>query len=232
MTDPLVLEAARENAVWVDAFCRSHGLEGAWHDGWWASARRTPDFYPDAVTLVPSVDVEALLAGVDARVGCSVKDSFADLDLAAHGFTRLFDARWVRRPGDAPAPASDRRTWQVVDATLLPAWEDAWSTPEPGAQRFRPALLAEPGVRLVAAVDAGEVVAGAVLHRAGDVVGVSNLFDRDDDPERAWTGTVRAAADLFPGLPLCGYEQEDTLPAARAVDFTVLGPLTVWLRGS
>src|SRR5690349_21862218 len=58
---------------------------------------RTPEHYPDAVTLHASVDADGLLARVDATSGCSIKDSFADLDLTPRGFDPLFDATWIRR---------------------------------------------------------------------------------------------------------------------------------------
>ncbi|GAB3936384.1 hypothetical protein GCM10027614_12800 [Micromonospora vulcania] len=74
-------------------------------------------WYPDAVTLRPGVDVAALLRRIDAGPGASVKDSFADLDLADHGFRVLFDAEWIyRAPTDPPSgtplsPVTTPRHW-------------------------------------------------------------------------------------------------------------------------
>src|SRR4051794_38055707 len=51
---------------------------------------------PDAVTLSPGTEPAAVLARVEGGTGCSVKDSFADLDLAPSGFQVLFDATWIR----------------------------------------------------------------------------------------------------------------------------------------
>jgi hypothetical protein len=93
--DDLTLAAARNNAAWCDAFCRRHGVVGRFDPECWSSAARTPPLYPDAVTLVPGVDPAVLLARVDTRDGCSIKDSFADLELEAHGFAPLFPAEWV-----------------------------------------------------------------------------------------------------------------------------------------
>jgi hypothetical protein len=40
-------------------------------------------------------------------VGCSIKDSFASLDLTARGFRVLFDAQWIVRRGPAIPPGPD-----------------------------------------------------------------------------------------------------------------------------
>jgi hypothetical protein len=85
--------AARNNAEWCDAVCREHGLSPVFDGPLWWCADRTPQFYPDAVTLRPGVSADAVLAHVDGSAGCSVKDSFVDLEL--DGFDVLFDAQWM-----------------------------------------------------------------------------------------------------------------------------------------
>ena len=104
----LVADAARNNAEWCDAYCRAHGVEGVFGDLLWSSARRTPPFYPDAVTLQPRVAADAIFGAVDAGEGCSVKDSFADLDLSA-SFDVLFEADWI-----ALEHARAASGWEVV----------------------------------------------------------------------------------------------------------------------
>ena len=105
----LVADAARNNAEWCDAYCRAHGVPGTFGDLLWSSARRTPPFYPDAVTLQPRVAADAVLRAVDAGEGCSVKDSFADLDLTAASFAVLFEAEWIALERASAAPG-----WEVV----------------------------------------------------------------------------------------------------------------------
>jgi len=85
--------AARDNAKWCS---KMGGVKGRWTDTYWYAPRRTTEFYPDAVTLHPTVDVEEMLTRVDLSPGASIKDSFATLDLAPFGFEVLFDAEWVR----------------------------------------------------------------------------------------------------------------------------------------
>lgn len=213
--------AARANAEWCDAFCRAHGIPGRFDDDAWSSPTRTPPLYPDAVTLAPGVDAGALLARTDAGAGCSVKDSFADLDLAAAGFRPLFRASWIAR---APLPRPPAAGWhQVTTPDGLAAWETAWGeSPEPGF--FRPALLAEPAVAVLARDD---LRAGGVANRSGGVVGLSNVFAVDGDLAAAYEGAATAASQ---GLPVVGYERGAALAAARAAGFEPLGGLVVWVR--
>ncbi len=84
--------AALANAKW----CRSQSSPGSWADMAWTTRRRTPEFYPDAVTLHPYATADDVLPFIDASAGASVKDSFATLDLTAHGFEVLLEGTWVR----------------------------------------------------------------------------------------------------------------------------------------
>ena len=114
VTDERVLYAADNNARWCDMVCRSHGIPTAMQDGLWVALGRSPDLYPDAVTLLPGIAAEDVLGAVQAGPGCSVKDSFAALDLTQMGFAELFRAQWIfREPG--PLPQSRAQDWTVVE---------------------------------------------------------------------------------------------------------------------
>ncbi|MCX5193469.1 hypothetical protein OOK31_06125 [Streptomyces sp. NBC_00249] len=235
-TEELLLAAARNNADWCDAVCRAHGVRGAFTADAWTSVLRTPPLYPDAVSLTPGASAAALADAVDtASPGCSVKDSFAALDLAPAGFEVLFEAQWIHRPaaGAGAAPAADGRLeWsEVATAGELDVWEAAWDGEE-STGLFRPALLGEDLVFLAGRVGGGgAVVAGAVVSSGGGVVGVSNLFAHDDaDTGEAWAAAVARAGERWPGLPVVGYEGGDDLEAAVRAGFTPLGPLRVWLH--
>ncbi|MEV0826601.1 hypothetical protein [Nonomuraea rubra] len=200
-------EAARDNARWCDLMCRAHGLAGAFTDLAWTSPVRTPPFYPDAVTLSPAATAADLLPHLDAGPGASIKDSFAALDLP--GFDVLFEAQWIYRD----APGRTTTDWRVVrDEATLAEWERACGMKD----LFLPPLLDEATI-----VHAPDLSSGAVLTATGRAVGVSNVFGD-------WAGVLAAAAELFPGRPLVGYES-DPAPALRH-GFTTTGPLRVWLR--
>ncbi|SDK56077.1 hypothetical protein SAMN05216298_0548 [Glycomyces sambucus] len=213
--------AAHDNAAWCDAMCRAHGTPGGFAADAWTSPVRTPVYYPDAVTLAPGADAASVLARIDSGAGASVKDSFADLDLRPFGFEVLFEARWIHRPA-GPADAAWR---EVADPEALREWARAWDGGEGNAEVFRPALLDLPGVHLIAGEPAGS--AGAVLTRTGPVVGVSNVFAARGD---GWPAALAAAHDLYPGVPVVGYEHGDGLAAAERHGFAPVGPLRVWLR--
>lgn len=228
--------AARNNAEWCDAVCRAHGLPGEFGAGVWSSARRTPPLYPDAVSLTPEVSAADLVARVDtASPGCSVKDSFACLDLAPLGFEVLFEAQWVHRPAGAALAESTagKASWEPLrSAELLPAWESAWHDGDGGDGLFRPELLDGDSTFLVARSE-GRIVAGAIASRSASVVGISNLFATDDAPggeESAWTGCLTEVDRLWPGLPVVGYESGASLDIAVGQGFTPVGPLRIWVH--
>ncbi|MGC4806921.1 hypothetical protein [Micromonospora sp. DT233] len=241
--------AARDNAAWCDLLCRTHGLPGTVDADAWSVPRRSPPWYPDAVTLRPGVDAEALLARIDAGPGASVKDSFADLDLAPYGFRVLFAAAWILRPAvpgsppPPPAPADATGAGPPADGPvstpvtpaddplLIPVTAAeglaAWAAAHGGGDLFRPALLDDSRITVLARLDAaGAVVGGAVLSRTGAAVGVSNVFARPAAVAQVWHGVAAARPDL----PLVGYESGDDLPPAERAGFRRIGPLRVWLR--
>ena len=229
MTGELINAAVRNNAEWCDLVCRTHGITGTFHTDAWTSSHRTPPLYPDAVTLTPTADADGLLARIDTSGGCSVKDSFANLDLHPHGFHVLFDAQWIVRAPSTPAPAPTDVQWQSVrDPEVLAAWERAW---DPQLRDiFRPALLDEEAVTVLAAFRDNEIVAGAITNRSATVVGISNVFSTATGPDDAWTGCLAHIAREHSDLPVVGYEPQDALAVALAHGFTTLGPLRIWIR--
>src|SRR5579885_718955 len=93
----MLLAAVRNNAEWCDSVAPGIFTESTWY-----SPRRTPEFYPDAITLRPDATPEDFLPHIDASPGCGVKDSFAALDLTRYGFVELFRAQWIHRPAGSP----------------------------------------------------------------------------------------------------------------------------------
>jgi hypothetical protein len=225
----LVRAAARNNAEWCDAFCRTYGIVGRFDtDSWWSPVR-TPPYYPDAVTLRPEVAIEQLLQGIDAGEGCSVKDSFADLELTTAGFRPLFRAEWLlREPGRARA-GSDRGWSALTTERQLVEWESTWAESHEASGFFRRALLVDEAVGVLARYDGGRIVAGAVANRSATVIGLSNVFDAGGDLESAWLGGAAAANGLWGQLPIVGYDTGAALDAARRAGFESIGELVVWL---
>lgn len=207
--DPLAAAIA-ENALWCDRVGRAAGARTAADPRRWWSRTRMPPLHPDAVALVPGLVADELLAGVDVGPGCSVKDGHADVDLAGAGFAVALTGRWWHRPpGPAPTPGL-RPTVHAL-----------------GDEVANGVLAGDPDVRLVVATDdRGRTRARAVLHEAGEVVGVSNLTADPGAAIEAWRAVVAVAA----GRHLVGWEHEDDLPPALSVGCVPLGPLRVWLH--
>jgi hypothetical protein len=227
---PLVRVAAQNNAEWCDAFCRTHGVVGRFRAESWSSPVRTPPYYPDAVTLLPEITVERALSGIDTSEGCSVKDSFAGLDLAGVGFRRLFQAEWlVREPAEARAPCG--RTWAVVTTEeQLGEWEIAWAELPQGSDFFRRSLLEDETIGVLAGYDGDRIVAGAIANRSTTVIGLSNVFDASGDLESAWVSSAAAAATLWGEMPIVSYDSRPSLDAAHSAGFESIGELVVWLN--
>jgi hypothetical protein len=228
----LVRTAARNNAEWCDIVCRLHGQAGTYHDGGWTVPKRSPPLYPDAVMLDPAASIDAILAAIDTSPGCSLKDSFACLNLAFEGFHVLFEAQWIFREADTPSPeAPAGMRWERVrDPAVLRRCERAWNQYDIPPGLFHPSLLDEDTVMIMACYRDEAIVAGAIANRSATVASVTNVFSADDDLDAAWRGSVAAVAAHGGDLPLLGYERGDDLEVARRYGFEPLGPLRVWIK--
>ena len=228
---PEVADAARNNAEWCDLVCRTHGAAGTFGLHTWSTSVRSPRYYPDAVTLDAQVSADEVLPLVEASAGCSIKDSFATLDLAPAGFRVLFEAQWIGRRPEPGATSPVAAKWQrITDPRALQEWEAAWANPDEPTGLFRSALLDDPDVMVLGGRVAGALAEGAVLNRAANVVGVTNLFSRHGELDAAFDASVNAASAYFPNEPIVGYESGEALAAARRNGFVALAPLRVWIR--
>ena len=216
--------AALNNAVWCDAVWRSHGLTAIHEARFWATADRAPVFYPDAVTLEPTATARELLAQIDDSPGCSIKDSFAVLDLHGSGYNVLFDAEWYLREPGPSGPTTG--AWTIVET---PADLAEWARAHGGGDVFRPGLLGDPTIRILVRSLPNGGIAGAIASRGGGVVGVSNVFG-GETADVGLDGLVDAIQALFPGETIVGYGAGEDLSGAIAAGFLPIGPLRVWMR--
>ena len=220
-----IAAAAANNADWCSAVCRAHDIVTTAGPRVWTAATRTPDGYPDAVTLSPDASVDDILDRVGVEPGCSVKDSFAALNLTTRGFRVLLEGQWIYR--DIEQPSHVEHTWTpVTRAADLYEWAEAHGN----RAAFREGLLTDQQVRILARRDGdGRICCGAALNRSADVVGVSNVFTSTVEPDLAWRELVAAATEIFPETPLAGWETAGDLSPAAAAAFRPIGPLRVWL---
>jgi hypothetical protein len=222
--DPLTL-AVREHAAWCDLVCRLHRFTPDGDGRLWWSTRRTPDLFPDAVTLVPDISVLDVLGRINDSSGASIKDSFATLDLTDQEWTVRFDATWIARPPLSRAVDEVASTFVVVrERFLFAAWCRAWGGP---AGVLPVALRRVPGVTVLGREGDAGFADGATVHRteiAGTpVAGLWNVFG-------AWADVADAASERHPEAWMVSYERDAGLDAALAAGFRAIGPLRVWNR--
>lgn len=211
--------------------CRTHGIDTEVDGDAWTSRTRTPSLYPDAVTLVPDPSLPKLLARVDASPGCSIKDSFASLDLTSYGFRVLFDAQWIVRVLTAPQTIAAGPRWTVVrDVNAFAKWENAWRGGRGPLDVLRADLLRMQSVKVLAAKVDDRIVGGAVLSRSVPVVGISNYFADAPIASTSWQGCLAFTNALFPSETLVGYESGDALAQAGMYGFDAVGLLRVWVH--
>lgn len=230
----LVERAARNNAVWCDAVCASHGAPGAFSDACWSARSQPPRYYPVVVTLnardVRAQKTEIVAARQASANGCAIKDSFAALDLIQLGFRVLIEGSWIHH--DAPPGRPDKALWsRISDDGALAAWEDAWRGDEPDdAKRiFLKSLLARPDVAIFAARRDGAIVAGCIVNRDAGCAGFTNLF-AEQDAHALRAGAVSCAREFANGLPLVGWATDKEIDNYQEIGFRTIAPMRVWTR--
>lgn len=248
----LLAQAVHNNAVWCDTICQLQSGPGIFTRTLWIHSDQAPLYYPNLITLTP----DAQLPSRQEKVGAwlreqqgypvSVKDSFANLDLTNAGFQQLFQAWWLLRPTPGRLVARDSRRTIGADRACSPSpaswrpvtteqelllWEKAWAGgATPSRRTFLPPLLASTEIAIIAAWQGEQIIAGAIASRTAQVVGISNIFAPEQGARDYWTGMLSLLEELYPALPLVGYEQADSVQTALDVGFTILGPLRVWSK--
>jgi hypothetical protein len=238
--------AALNNALWYEALFRAHGVPGGLLGSVWLSRHAAPPFHSNLVVVSEQASDSEVLGHVHDLMQeplspqWTVKDSFCRLNLAPLGFGVMFEASWIGLESGKPAARAvlpGTRWTRVSSPAEAAGWEAAWrghgnnqEAHDGGRPQFPGELFVDPGFAFFARSQGRSVIAGGIAHRAGGVVGLSNVFVHAGEPADAWAGLLRCTGDAFPGLPVVGYERGDDLESAIAVGFEPIGPLRVWQR--
>jgi hypothetical protein len=176
--------------------------------------------------------VSDLLSRIDSSPGCTIKDSFASLDLSTEGFRVLFDAQWIMSQTPPTKAWSVPSDWtEITDPVGLRLWEEAWCQEDGPRGLFRPGLLSKPVV-VLGRIANGRVVAGGVVNRSAGAAGISNVFAQAGRGPETWTALAQCARKFFPDIPLIGYERGEQLADAQDSGFQAVGSLRVWIADS
>ncbi len=214
----------------ADFYCSVFDAQGlAWkrNAACWLSVEQPPPYYSQLVTLSPENTIEQLAKITDLRWRLtrpwSFKDAFCTLDVSSQGFEILFEAQWIWR---GPAKVNCPDGWlQVKEPAQLRKWEAAWAAngSPTSVTVFKEPLLTDPRFCVMAQVQNGEVVGGAIGNFSDEVMGLSNVFGA------SFAAAADAAQSLNGDLPVVGYQRGDALIAAKACGFAEVAPLRVWL---
>jgi hypothetical protein len=224
--DPWLRRAVDANVGWYDDICALHGVGSILTDGLWSALDTPPPLHSDAVVVEPAVTADRVLARLDGRAHCGVKDSFARMDLSGEGMDLLFSATWVHR---------DSGRWQ--ERGMPPGWAAVTTVGELAAWTGRhdtggvllPPLLERAHFRILARYVDDRIVAGAVARLGSGIVDVSNAYAVPRH-HLNWAELAEAVGACFPGRPLVGYERGEALSAALDGGFVPTGELRVWVR--
>ena len=118
----------------------------------------------------------------------------------------------------------------MTTAEQLGEWEAAWAGSAEGAGFFKPSLLEDETIGVLAGYEGDRIVAGAIANRSSTVIGLSNVFDVAGDLESAWVGAAAIAARLWGEMTTVSYDSGDSLDAAHRGGFKSIGELVVWLH--
>jgi hypothetical protein len=224
--DPRLRSAVDASIGWYDDICALHGIGSTLADGVWSAHDTPPPLHSDAVVVEPAVTADGVLARVNGRAHCGVKDSFATMDLSGEGMALLFSATWlyrsVRQRQDSSKPAG----WAAVTSVgELAEWTGRHDT----GDVLLPPLLQRAHFRILAKYVDNRIVAGAVARLGSGIVDVSNVYAVPGH-HLDWAELAEVIGAWFPGRPLVGYERGDALGAALDGGFVPTGELRVWLR--
>lgn len=227
MHDHRLTNAVAASAAWYAAIFQLHKIDFGQAAGLWAAHAPPPPLHSAVKTLRPGIDTERVLAALRRAGAGGVADSFGDLPLNEANFTLLFESSWICREA-APTRASARAAtdgWTTVNTDVGLA---AWTARHDTSAVLLPGFLALPNMTILERHDGAGAVMGAIAHRAGGVVSVSNVHATPGHTVD-WRSLTDAVTGLHPGYPLVGYERGPELEAAKDAGFDVLGPQRVWV---
>ncbi|MFC5602673.1 hypothetical protein [Sporosarcina koreensis] len=220
-------KAVENNIAWCELVCAAYGKRSYTTERVWGLHTTAPTYYPELITTKRSTTETDIIEFLKLDHVGSIKDSYATLQLEPYGYQMLFEAEWIWHPA-LIEQESKRSQWNIVRTEKE---FERW-TKMTGLENSIPSgLLDIEGVKIFY-TDRPNGFAGFIASAAADVIGISNVFSSGGDEIDLWRAIPQVAAREFPGLPLVGYEQGDSLSSALSSGWTSIGPLRVWIKTS
>ena len=224
--DPLLRLAVEDNVAWCSAVCAAHESREVSALGTWANLRMSPRYYPNIITRQPGAQTE--VQGIASELSTSnplerwaIKDSFCDLTLSDHGFTKILAGNWYGGAITTDGPAD----WKTVTTPAdLRAWEIAWGGDE---QRIFPdGLLSDRRITFWFKGEADAIEDGFISFDSEFSLGLSNWFSLHNH-SLAGMGALPAAGSISQQRPIVCWSS-DAL-TFEETGLAELGPLQVWI---
>ncbi|HLO98382.1 MAG TPA: hypothetical protein VK171_07300 [Fimbriimonas sp.] len=219
-----VTVATSNNADLYEAVMDAHCVESVREQGVFRVLGTPPPYFSVLTTLEPGWGVYVM----NLRPA-GFKDAFHEIEAADHGYNLLFTSSWIWL--ESPQVTEPQLTWkEATNYTEQAEWQDRWwGVHATERTTIYPASMVENSdFRFLTAFDHDQPLGCAMLNRSDSVIGISNLFAFQGSDLSLWRDIAGVAARRFPGMPLCGYERDDSLGNARSSGFEAIGQLRVW----
>jgi len=218
-------EGVLNNIAWCQIVCSAHGAVGISTENMWGLHSKAPMFYPEVITSNKCATIGEVKSFIENGKVSSIKDSYANLDLALLGFDVLFDAEWL-----VHEPVLDfdpiLTNWKVVKTEKnLKKWTDASGL----GNVIKSELLKQHNVKIFIC-ETEDGVSGFIANLSAGVVGISNVFSVDYEEEKLWKDIPKVISKEFPKLSMVGYEHGSSLIVAKSSGWKAIGPLRIWIQ--
>ncbi len=241
-------------ADWQDVSVRAFHIETTYTESLWHRQPGGPFIYDGAVIISHETGDDALFTELNrlrntwGAEAFTLYDCWASRNLAPAGFACIVKNPWyLRSPASIPTGWAEdphiphdiiiervETVAQLVDFELAVriGGGDEEVTPSPEWQPFTmhaAATLTHPGMHYLVIRQAGQVVAGVIVHVTADMVAIYGIFTHPRFRRRGYgTALVRAAVALRPDLPATVFPDPPSVPMYTRSGFVRAQEIAVW----
>ncbi|KAB2333352.1 hypothetical protein F7731_15985 [Cytobacillus depressus] len=220
-------QAVLNNIAWCRIVCDTHGISGISKENLWGLLSKAPTFYPEIITASKNVTIEELKYFIENGEVSSIKDSYANHDMARFGFNILFEAEWIYHASVSELEPI-QTNWRVITTEKDLA---QWTITSELECVIKPDLLKLKNVKIFI-LEKNDGIYGFIANLNANVVGISNVFSVGNENKSLWRDIPKIVSNEFPGLSMVGYEHSSKLTATHSSGWISTGPLRVWIKSN